>query len=43
MNTEVNKENIISFIANYKDFKYGLTDEVKAAAEEKAEVQEGEL
>ena len=42
MNTEVTKENIIAFLADHQNFKYGITDEVKAATEEPA-AQEGEL
>ena len=42
MKSEVNKDNIVEFLANYQNFKYGLTDEVKAE-ETKEEVQEGEL
>lgn len=43
MKSEVNKDNLIEFLKNYQDFKYGLTDEVKAEEEAKEEVQEGEL
>lgn len=41
MNAEITKENVVSFFANHESFKFGLTDEVKAAAKE--EVAEDEL
>ena len=40
MSGEVTKENIVSFLANYESFKYGLTDEVKAAEEAAAPTEE---
>lgn len=40
MKGEVTKDSIISFLENYTDFKYGITDEVKA---EEAAAEEGEL
>lgn len=46
MKEEATKENIVSFLDNYQDFKYGITDEVKAegeATEEPAAAEEGEL
>ena len=30
MKSEASKDNIVEFLKNYQDFKYGLTDEVKA-------------
>jgi hypothetical protein len=41
LTSEPTKENIVSFLGNYNDFKYGLTDEVKADTQEEA--TEGEL
>ena len=34
------KENILNFLGNYKDFKYGLTDEVKAEKKEEVVAEE---
>lgn len=42
LKSEVTKDNLVEFLKNYQDFKYGLTDEVKVE-ETKEEVQEGEL
>ena len=42
MKSELSKDNLLEFLKNYEDFKYGLTDEVKAE-EEAAQAQEGEL
>jgi len=35
---QATKDNILSFLGEYKNFKYGITDEVKA--EKKAEATE---
>ena len=40
---ELTSESILDFVANYRDYKYGLTDEVSYDVEEEAQPVEGEL